>query len=153
MREEFDEFPLPPLRKSEIRLLAGQALGSEHHSFADELARLTKDSAFLTVLAGELIRLGKLTPGEWASEADFRARVFKAFEEENLRELSPEQQKLAARLLRVVALLAPASLDDCFGEQAAKSLGANALDVGDELQRLRRVELLSESRDASRIDG
>ena len=151
LREEFDEFALPLLSTPEIRKLAEQALGAEQQGFAGNLTQFTKDSAFLTVLAGELIRLGRLSLGGWASEDDFRLRVFKAFEEENLRDLSPEQAKLAARLLRVIALLAPLNLDDCFSEKAAASLAANALDVGDEIQRLRRIQLLTESRADGRI--
>lgn len=151
LREEFDEFALPPLRTPEIRKLAEQALGAEQQVFAEHLTQFTKDSAFLTVLAGELIRLGKLSPGGWATEGEFRLRVFKAFEEENLRDLSPEQAKLAARLLRVISLLAPLNLDDCFSEKAAASLAASAMDVGDEIQRLRRIQLITESRADGRI--
>lgn len=151
LREEFDEFALPPLRKPEIRKLAEQALGANHQAYAENLTQFTKDSAFLTVLAGELIRLGRLGAGGWASEEDFRVRVFKAFEEENLRDLSPDQAKLAARLLRVIALLAPATLDDNFSEKVAASLAANPLDVDDEIRRLCRVQLLTESSSDSRI--
>ncbi len=151
LREEFDEFALPPLRTPEIRKLAEQALGAKQQGFAGDLTQFTKDSAFLTVLAGELIRLGRLSLGGWASEDDFRLRVFKAFEEENLRDLSRGQAKLAARLLRVIALLAPLNLDDCFSEKAAASLAASALDVSDEIQRLRRIQLLTESRADARI--
>lgn len=151
LREDFEEFPLTPLRKPEIRLLAKQALGGQDQHFAEELTELTKDSAFLTVLAGELIRLGRMRLGEWASEEDFRARVFKAFEEENLRELSPGKNKLASRLLRVLALLAPAVADDSFAAKAAECLTANPLDVDDELKRLRRIQILSERGEDSRI--
>lgn len=151
LREEFDEFALPPLRTPEIRRLAEQALGAERPDFADPLTQLTQDSAFLTVLAGGLIRLGKLGPGQWASDQDFRLRVFKAFEEENLRDLSSGQETLGARLLRIIALLAPTSLDESFAKNAAVSLDAKALDVADEIQRLRRIGLLTESQDDGRI--
>ncbi len=151
LREEFDEFPLPLLRAAEIRGLAEQALGSAQHELVEALTQLTKDSAFLTVLAGELIRLGRLQPGEWASEEDFRLRVFKAFEEENLRELPFDVGRLAARLLRVIALLAPVNLDESFSERSASAIGANTLDVEDQIGRLRSIQLLTESRDESRI--
>ena len=74
-------------------------------------------------------------------------RVFKVFEEENLRDLLPTQAKLASRLLRVIALFAPVNIADRFSEKVAVALTTNILDVEDEIQRLRRVQLLTESRD------
>ncbi len=151
LREGFEEFPLPPLTKSEIRKLAEQALGSDHQGLAEKLTPFTKDSAFLTVLAGDLVRLGKLSLGGWASEEDFRMRVFKAFEEENLRDLTGEQATLAARLLRIIALLAPVNLGEAFFEKAAASLEANTLDISGEIQRLRRIQLLTDGGADGRI--
>ncbi len=151
LRQDFKEMSLPPLKKGEIRALAEQSLGPEKQQFVETLTGLTKDSAFLTVLAGDLIQQNKLTPDAWASEADFRFRVFKAFEEENLSELSADDRKTDARILRVIALLAPVDLGGSFAEKGARVVGVHALSVEQEIRRLRRIALLTEGSDDARI--
>jgi hypothetical protein len=59
------------------------------------------------VLAGDLLRQGKLSMGQLTSHAGFRQHVFRAFEDENLYSIAEEDRSLARTLLRIVAMLAP----------------------------------------------
>ncbi len=52
LSEELEEpYRLSQLKRTELRALAGQALGTAHRGLADELVKLTRDSPFMTVMS------------------------------------------------------------------------------------------------------
>jgi hypothetical protein len=146
------QLSLPALTRPHVRLLAAEALGRE--AAADktaELARLTADCPFLTVIAGELLRKGRLQWGKWSSDEEFRRHVFREFEEKNF-ETIPERDRDTVRgLIRLVALLAPVAIGPQFAETTARALGCTAFQLETHLNRLRQSELIGGRDDGLRI--
>jgi hypothetical protein len=149
--ERLREHGFPPLqvlvvtalRKKDMMALATEALGPVLKPRAKDLVGLTGDSPFLTTLAGDLLRRGRLQWGDWLSTEEFRAAVFSSFETDNLDHLGEADRKQGARLLRVIALLAPATPDAVFHETAAKCLGIPKVDVEALLRRLQAAGIVS----------
>jgi hypothetical protein len=135
LSETWTTLSLPRLKKAETKELAVQALGSDLTIHAADLAALTSDCPFLTVLAGDLLRQGKLRWGCWASQHDFRQHIFRAFVEENIRQVPESERELTRRLMQLVAMLAPATGAPDFFEKAALCLGRTAFDVETQLRR------------------
>lgn len=143
--------PLPPLPKHALGSLAAEALGPGLRQHAAELAKITAESAFFTVIAATLLQQGHLKWGHWASHQQFRQHVFRAFEEENLRSLPEADRKVGSHLLRLLALVGPANADAAFFEQAGRCLEVGSLAAEDMLQRLERAELLTGDRQKLRV--
>jgi hypothetical protein len=146
------QLSLPALTRSDVKTLAAEALGPE--AAADqvaELARLTADCPFLTVIAGELLRKGRLQWGKWSSDEEFRGHVFREFEKKNF-EIIPEGDRDTVRwLIRLIAMLAPVAIGPQFAETAARALGCTAVWVESHLNWLRQSELLAGRDDGLRI--
>ena len=151
LHDNYQTLPLKRLTKAEVQALAAEALGPQRVEHAPALAQLTGDCPFLTVLAGDLLRKGTMTWGQWTSHVEFRQSAFRAFEDENLRDVAGEDRTLARGLLRIIAMLAPVPMGTDFVEGAAQCLGSPALAVETQLQRLRAAELIAERNDGWRI--
>jgi len=140
-----------PLGKTNMVNLAEEALGPENRVHAKELYRLTGGSPFLTTMAGDLVHRSKLHWGQWHSDSDFRAAVFRSFESDNLLGLAGSDQKLGARLLRVIAMVAPVAPDAVFYERAAVCLGVPRVEVEAMLQRLQAAGIVSVEKNNLRV--
>ncbi len=145
------QISLGNLKKSQIKALAAEAVGEKLASFSDELARLTADSPFLTVVAGDLLRRGRLHWGKWASDQEFRRRVFWEFEQKNLEAIPEADRDRAKGLLRFVALLAPVKVDQQFNDAAPSCLGLDVLQFETLVNRLRQSELVAGGEDGLRV--
>ena len=132
-----------PLKKKDMMALATEALGAALKARARDLVGLTGDSPFLTALAGDLLKRGRLQWGNWQSAEEFRAAVFRSFETDNLNHLGEADRKQGARLLRIIALLAPAAPDAVFHETAAKCLNIPKVEVEALLRRLQAAGIVS----------
>jgi hypothetical protein len=142
---------LPPLKRVDVKALAVEALGQERKEHARELAELTADSPFLTVMAGELVRSGRLDWGGWTSHEEFRQHVFREFEQRNLETIPGSDRQFAGGLMRMLALLAPAIVDSQFSERAARCLGCSVFTLETQLNRIRQSELAAGRDDGLRI--
>ncbi len=151
LRERCRDHALTPLRKPEVRKLAAQALGPQRKTRARDLTELTGDSPFLTVLAGDLLARGQLQWSQWTSHAELQRLVFAAFEEENFRDTDPDQRKIDARILRVIALVAPVVSDAKFFDSIGHCLGIPAIDAEDRIRSLTTIGLLGADEAALRI--
>ncbi|WP_145929086.1 ATP-binding protein [Termitidicoccus mucosus] len=140
-----------PLKKKDMVALAIDALGKKLKDRAKELVALTGDSPFLTALAGDLLQRGRLLWGAWHTVEEFRAAVFRSFEADNLEHLGADDRTHGARLLRIVALLAPVTPNASFHEQAAACLGIAKVDVEALLQRLQAAGIVSTERQNVRV--
>ncbi len=132
-----------PLKKKDMTTLAAEALGPAFTAKVKDLVGLTGDSPFLTALAGDLLKRGRLQWGHWASAEEFRAEVFRSFETDNLDHLGETDRKQGARLLRIIALLAPATPDAVFHATAAKCLGIPKVEVEALMRRLHAAGIVS----------
>lgn len=142
---------LPSLKRPDVKMLAAEALGPRQAERAPELASLTADCPFLTVVAGGLLRQGRLQWGGWASDAEFRRLVFQEFEAKNF-ETIPEGDRDAVRgLIRLLALLAPVPIGSQFPERAARVLGRTPFQLETQLNRLRQSELVAGRDDGLRV--
>ena len=145
---------LSPLKQSEVEMLATEALGEALANHAKALAKFTRDSPFLTVVAGELLRQGRLELEKlekWASNAEFRQHVFREFEQKNLETIPEVDRNFASSLMRLLALLAPVTIGPQFAETAARCLGRVVFELETHLTRLRQSELVAGRDDALRI--
>jgi hypothetical protein len=142
---------LGPLKKSGVKALATEALAPDLAHLATDLASLTNDSPFLTVIAAGVLRQGRLTWGKWPSDDEFRRHVFLKFEHGNLESVPEPDRKVAKGLLRLLALLAPVALEPGFIEGAARCLGCAVFDLESLLSRLRQSELVAGRDDGLRI--
>ena len=131
------------LKKKDVMALATEALGPAFKALAQDLVGRTGDSPFLTASAGDLLKRGRLQWGNWHSAEEFRAAVFRSFETDNLDHLGEADRKQGARLLRIVALLAPATPDAIFHETAAKCLGIPRVELEALLRRLQAAGVVS----------
>jgi hypothetical protein len=77
--------------------------------------------------------------------------VFRRFEEENLRLLPESEQRLAERLLRLVAMLAPVPGTPDFFATAASLLETGSINIEHVFRSLELAELLVGRRDAMRV--
>lgn len=145
------QISLAPLKKSQAKTLATEALGANLADHASDLAGLTADSPFLTVIAGALLRQGRLKWGRWTSDDEFRQLVFREFEHLNLESVPEPDRKTSKSLLRLLALLAPVSIGPKFTEAAAKCLGCAIVEFETQLIRLRQSELVAGRDDGLRI--
>ena len=130
-------------KKKEMEALAIDALGDTLKGRVKDLIALTGDSPFLTALAGDLLNRGRLRWGEWHSVKEFRAAVFRSFEADNLDHLGEADRKHGARLLRIIALLAPVTPDAVFHERAAACLSIPKVDVEALMQRVQGAGVIS----------
>ena len=145
------QISLSSLKKSQVKALAAEALGPDLVDLAGDLAGLTTDSPFLTVIAGELLRQRHLKWGKWVSDDEFRRHVFREFEHRNLESIPEPDREVSKGLLRLLALLAPAALDPEFTEAAARCLGCTLFAFESHLVRLRQSELVAGRDDGMRI--
>ncbi|MBN8249568.1 MAG: hypothetical protein J0L84_19275, partial [Verrucomicrobia bacterium] len=134
---------LPSLKSQDLKDLAEEALGIKGKAGAPALIARTGNSPFLVVLAGDLIRRGRLTLADWHSDAEFRAEVFRSFETDNLEPLGSADRPHASRLLRMIALLAPVNPDAVFYERAAACLEIPKVEVEALLIRLQAAGIVS----------
>lgn len=137
------QLEVKPLKKKDMEELAVEALGPELKWRAKDLVRLTGDSPFLTALAGDLFKRRSLQWGDWHSVEQFRTDVFRSFEADNLENLGEADRKQGARLLRVIALLAPVTPDSVFHERTASCLGIPKVEVEALLRRLQAAGVVS----------
>lgn len=140
-----------PLKKKDMKSLAVDALGDKLKHRAKELVALTGDSPFLTALAGDLLNRGRLHWGDWHSVEEFRAAVFRSFEADNLEHLGEADRKHGARLLRIIALLAPVTPNAAFHQQAAACLGVVKVEVAALLQRVQAAGIVSSEQQNIRV--
>ncbi|MGO8764934.1 MAG: hypothetical protein ACLQSR_07335 [Limisphaerales bacterium] len=140
-----------PLKKSQTKALATEVLGTNLEDHANDLVKLTADSPFLTVVAGGLLREGRLKWGGWARDNDFRQDVFREFEHKNLESVPEPDRHVSKSLLRLLALLAPVSIGPDFSERVAKCLGRPIVEIENHLIRLRQTELVAGGEDGLRI--
>lgn len=148
---EVPEVVLDPLTGKEVRELATEALGE---AAADRVAALlarTKDSPFLTVVAGELLRDDRIDMPVDISDDDFRRRVLHAFEALNIRDIPEPDRERSKALLRLVAVLSPVENSSEFSVKAARCLDWDAFDVETALDRLRNIELVVGEDDRLRV--
>jgi len=145
------QLAVAPLKKSQARVLATEVLGPTLADHANDLARLTADSPFLTVIAGALLRQNRLKWGKWASDGEFRKLIFREFEHLNLESVPEPDRKTSRNFLRLLALLAPAPIGSNFTEAAAKCLGCAVVEVETHLNRLRQSELVAGRDDGLRV--
>lgn len=139
------------LKKKDMESLAVDALGDKLKHRAKDLVELTGDSPFLTALAGDLLNRGRLQWGDWHNVEEFRAAVFRSFEADNLEHLGQIDRTHGARLLRIVALLAPVTPNSFFHEQAGACLGIAKVDIEALLQRLQAAGIVSTERQNIRV--
>ena len=142
---------LASLKKADVMALATEALGESGKEHASELAELTADCPFLTVLAGELLRLGRLEWGGWANNDAFRRIVFQEFVERNFEPIPEADRNLAEGLIRLLALLAPMPTSIQLPERAARILGSTVFALETQMGRLRQSELVAGRDDGLRI--
>jgi len=145
------EVELHPLTGKEVRELATEVLGE---TAADRVAALqtrTKDSPFLTVVAGELLRDGRIDLPADISDDDFRRRVLHVFEALNIQSIPEPDRERSKALLRLVAVLSPVENSPEFSVKAARCLHWNAFDVATALDRLRNIELVVGEDDKLRV--
>ncbi len=142
---------LLPLGKKDQAALAAEALGPKHETRAQALVALTGGSPFLTVMAGDMVRRGSLRWGQWHSDDEFRAAVFHTFETENLAGLAEADRKHAARLLRILAMVAPVVPDAVFHERASACLGVPRVEVEALLRRLQVAGIVSAEKSNLRV--
>ena len=145
------QISLAPLKKSQIKSLAAASLGKDLAEHASNLANLTADSPFLTVIAGELLRQHRLKWGQWSNNADFRQHVFREFEHKNFELIPAPDQKVAKGLLRLLALLAPVSLEPDFYKSAVRCLSCSEFELESCLSGLRQSELIAGRDDGLRV--
>jgi hypothetical protein len=142
---------LSRLSGADVRALADEALSPEYRSHTEGLLGLTRDSPFMTVMAGEFIRLGRIAWGTWANESEFRREVFRRFEDENLKLLPESDRVLARRILRLAAMLAPVPSTPEFYSSAKAALGSGDLEIERVWTYLEQAELLVGRRDGMRV--
>lgn len=140
-----------PLKSKDMVALAAEALGPKLKDRAKELAQATGASPFLTTMAGDLLKRGKLHFGQWHSDVEFRSAVFASFEADNLADLAEADRKQGSRLLRIVALVAPVTPDAVFHERAAACLGLNKVDVEALLRRLQAAGIVAAEKNNVRV--
>ena len=142
---------LPRLEKADVKSLASEALGEGLKEHAQELAELTMDCPFLTVIAGELLQLGRMGWGRWASHEEFRQHVFREFEQRNLETVPEADRSFASGLMQMLSLLAPVVINPRFPEKAARSLGCSVFTLETQMNRLRQSEVAAGRDDGLRI--
>jgi hypothetical protein len=134
---------LPPLKKKEIKQLAEAVLGTELINYAPHLIARTGDSPFLTTLAGDLLRRKKITVQDWASDREFYRAVLRSYNQDNLSQLSADDQEQADQLLRVIALLSPIIPNAEFMKKAGKCIDVSAVRAEKVFLRLQSVGVIS----------
>ncbi len=149
---QYTTIQLPSLKKADIKLIAQEALGENLSGYANELIKISDNNPFLTVIAGDLLRQEKIRWGNWQNNNELRQYIFKAFEEENLKDIPDSDKKISRGILRLIALLAPASLDKPqFIDKVSQCIGYSSFDIEQQLKRLRMIELVIDSKDGVRI--
>lgn len=145
------QISLGHLKTSQAKALATEALGASLAVHAVDLAAITTASPFLTVIAGELLRLDRLKWGKWATDEEFRRHVFREFEHLNLESVPEPDRNASKGLLRLLALLAPTAVGPEFRISAAKCLGCTVFEFETLLARLRQSELVAGRDDGLRV--
>ena len=141
--DENEPLTLAPLAKKDLRVLSAEALGKKLAAHANDLVNLAGTSAFLVALAGDLLRREQLHWHQLGSHAEFRAAVFRCYEEENLVDLAGDDREAAKRLLRLIALVAPFTRNEVFCRRAAQSLGLTPVVVESLTLRFQAAGLLT----------
>ncbi len=119
---------LPELNYArEHRRLARLVLGRDWAHYADRLASVTRDSPFLTVLGGELLRTEQVAPSFLDRYDKFREEVLSKFRDVQfghiISQLDPRfTQQLCAEVLPLVAALTPFDLENAALLQAVARL-------------------------------
>jgi hypothetical protein len=149
--DQAPQLSLPSLKRSDVKMLAAEALGQAPEEKVSELTRLTADSPFLTVVAGEFLRQGRLQWRKWPSDQEFRRQVFTEFELRTLETVPEADRNAASGLIRLIALLAPVAVEPQFSETAARVLGCTVFQLETHLNRLRQSELVAGRDDGLRI--
>lgn len=147
-------FDLTQIEESMIlkRLTAEQALELAETALGPDCAgryrlrlrELSRDCPLIAVLAAELIKRGELAEHDLNDEREFQTRVFNGL----LRDAEPVEKRFGTirvlDLLRLLAMLAPAKLDQDFLQRAAAFLGGEtqAHHVRDMMDALDQAGLL-----------
>ncbi|SDE29528.1 hypothetical protein SAMN04488504_105474 [Myxococcus virescens] len=131
-RADFDlrktlHLEVPQLSEAEVLALAQQGLGEERSHLAGRLAAITVDSPLATVVGARLISERGLDPRLLSSDKDFKAQLFRRFEEIILGEVSARvEPRFCRQLLQLLSALSPFDLEDAFlPKQAWEFLGAD----------------------------
>ncbi len=145
---------LPRLTETEMRELAEQVLsGHPAQAFAGTLAEWSDRCPLIVVLGGKLIKDG-LDFQSFVDHEDFRALVFRRFEDENLARLAeddPRCREELKRLLRTVAVLAPFPDSRESMQSLARFMELRGSVLEDRLSRLEAAELVIRTRTGLRV--
>ena len=104
-----------PLIVAQATCLAAEVL-SDHDlpaNIAGDIARLTYDCPLATVISAYLVATNRVPAALVANEAEFRSRIFARFQDVIAGELGrPADGALIRKMLKLIALLQPISVDD-----------------------------------------
>jgi hypothetical protein len=97
--------------------LARLVLGREWAHYADQLASVTRDSPFLTVLGGELLRTERVAPSFLTRDETFRREVLSRFRDIQFGLIISQvdgrfSKELCAAVLPLISVLTPFDLDN-----------------------------------------
>jgi hypothetical protein len=145
------ELVLEPLTGGQARELATEVLGQGAADRVPWLLERTKDSPFLTVVAGRLLRDGRIEAPADISDEAFRRLALHAFEASNIQAIpEPDRERFRA-LLRLIAVLSPVERSAEFAGKVARCLEWNTFDVDTALDRLGTIELVVGERNQRRV--
>ncbi len=128
--------------------LAEEILG-ENHPQAHQLARLSCGNPLITVVGGEMLKTNQTHIREVIHSDDFQTQVFQYLEDSYLLPLEGRFRRGAKRVLRLLAVLSPCSESDL--PAAAKLLEIKAIELDDEISRLRRAGLIRGNNESFRV--
>lgn len=145
------ELVLEPLTGGQARELATEVLGSGATDLVPWLLERTKDSPFLTVVAGGLLRDGRIEAPADISDEAFRRLALHAFEASNIQAIPEPDRERSRALLRLIAVLSPVERSAEFAGKVARCLEWNTFDVDTALDRLGAIELVVGERNQERV--
>lgn len=104
---------LKELDRSEMKALAGQALGQDYAHFADQLAAISHDSPLVTVVGGQLLAEQSIPLSLLERNENFRRNVLSRFEDVLIGQVSQQiSPELCKKILELIAATAPIRLTD-----------------------------------------
>ena len=112
-REVIELPALDKLRREDVKVLAGQALGATYAHLVDRLAQLTQDSPLVTVVGGRLLAERGIDPLLLERDAEFQSEVLHGFRDVLLGEVGDQSESgLYKKLLSLVAAVTPVYPND-----------------------------------------
>lgn len=122
---------LQKLSRSQVRELAADVLGKDHHGLVDRLAEASKDCPLVTVVGGRLLVERAVAPELLERQTEFQDEALSRFRDEIVGRLSDQiDTKLCLGLLRLVAAVMPFDPSDNESAiAAAEFLGTDQSDI------------------------